>query len=177
MISKLSKLFIVFTLLITSASAAHAAPSVAGASCSKAGATNIYLGKINPALLFIISFIFLIITGTGLLLLPNATTNGISLIDALFTSTSAVCVTGLASVDTQFAFTALGKGVILMLIQLGGLGVMTFTSFFGLFFLKARSFLQHSPPFRWSPFGFPAVFPSIVVQRPDLASTFAMIPT
>ena len=45
MISKLSKLFIVFTLLITSASAAHAAPSVAGASCSKAGATNIYLGK------------------------------------------------------------------------------------------------------------------------------------
>ena len=45
MISKLSKLFIVFTLLITSASAAHAAPPVAGASCSKAGATNIYLGK------------------------------------------------------------------------------------------------------------------------------------
>ncbi len=100
----------------------------------------IYLGKINPALLFIISFIFLIITGTGLLLLPNATTNGISLIDALFTSTSAVCVTGLASVDTQFAFTALGKGVILMLIQLGGLGVMTFTSFFGLFFSGNDSF-------------------------------------
>ena len=100
----------------------------------------IFLGKINPALLFIISFIFLIITGTGLLLLPNATTSGISFIDSLFTCTSAVCVTGLASVDTQFTFTALGKGVILVLIQVGGLGVMTFTSFFGLFFSGNESF-------------------------------------
>jgi potassium uptake TrkH family protein len=100
----------------------------------------IFLSKINPAVLFIISFMFIIITGTGLLLLPNATTNGISFIDSLFTSTSAVCVTGLASVDTQYAFTALGKGIILMLIQLGGLGVMTFTSFFGLFFSGNDSF-------------------------------------
>lgn len=100
----------------------------------------VFLGKFNPALLFIVSFIFIIIIGTGLLLLPNSTNSGISFIDALFTSTSAVCVTGLASVDTQFAFTALGKGIILVLIQLGGLGVMTFTSFFGLFFSGNDSF-------------------------------------
>jgi len=100
----------------------------------------IFLGKFNPALLFIISFLFIITIGTGLLLLPNSTNFGISFIDALFTSTSAVCVTGLVSVDTQFAFTALGKGTILVLIQLGGLGVMTFTSFFGLFFSGNNSF-------------------------------------
>lgn len=100
----------------------------------------VFLGKFNPALLFIFSFLFIITIGTGLLLLPNSTTSGISFIDALFTSTSAVCVTGLTTVDTQFAFTALGKGIILVLIQLGGLGVMTFTSFFGLFFSGNESF-------------------------------------
>ncbi len=100
----------------------------------------IFLGKLNPALLFVISFIFLILMGTGLLLLPRSTVSGISFIDALFTSTSAVCVTGLASVDTQYVFTAMGKGSILLLIQLGGLGVMTFTSFFGLFFSGNNSF-------------------------------------
>jgi len=101
---------------------------------------HIFLGKINPALLFIISFVFLIIVGTGFLLLPNSTTSGIRFIDALFTSTSAVCVTGLTPVDTATTFTTLGRGIILILIQLGGLGVMTFTSFFGLFFSGNTSF-------------------------------------
>lgn len=99
-----------------------------------------FLGKLNPALLFVISFIFLILIGTGLLLLPNSTVNGISFVDAFFTSTSAVCVTGLTTVDTSTSFTFMGKGIILMLIQLGGLGVMTFTSFFGLFFSGNNSF-------------------------------------
>lgn len=99
-----------------------------------------FIGKVNPALLFVGSFAFIIIAGTGLLLLPKATNHGISFIDALFTSTSAVCVTGLVSVDTATTFTGMGKGVILVLIQLGGLGVMTFTSFFGLFFTGSNSF-------------------------------------
>ncbi|PKP36709.1 MAG: ATPase, partial [Bacteroidetes bacterium HGW-Bacteroidetes-15] len=72
--------------------------------------------------------------------MPSATTGGISFIDAIFTSTSAVCVTGLIVVDTSTAFTLFGKSIILGLIQLGGLGVMTFTTFFGMFFRGNTSF-------------------------------------
>ena len=93
---------------------------------------------LNPAQLFMFSFAFLIVTGATLLELPNATTSPISFVDALFTSTSAICVTGLIVVDTATQFTALGKSIILMLIQIGGIGIMTFTSFFG-FFFKAGS--------------------------------------
>ena len=96
---------------------------------------EIHYFRMNPALIFILSFILLILFGTALLLLPNATTiQGISFIDALFTSTSAVCVTGLIVLDTSTDFTWLGQFFILLLIQLGGLGIMTFTSFFGFFF-------------------------------------------
>ncbi len=96
--------------------------------------------KLNPALIFIGSFTFLVVAGAGLLLLPNSTTHGISLIDALFTSTSAVCVTGLLVVDTATAFTPFGQVVIISLIQLGGLGVMTFTTFFGMFYKTESTF-------------------------------------
>ncbi|MBW6497407.1 MAG: hypothetical protein K0B09_03380 [Bacteroidales bacterium] len=96
--------------------------------------------RFNPSLLFLGSFFFLIIFGTGLLLLPRSTHEGISFIDAVFTSASAVCVTGLIVVDTATYFTPLGQGVILFLIQLGGLGVMIFTSFFGFFFQGSHSF-------------------------------------
>lgn len=89
--------------------------------------------QIQPARLFIGSFVFVILTGTFALLLPRATTQGISFVDALFTSASAVCVTGLIVVDTASAFTPLGKFLILLLIQIGGLGLMTFTTFFTLF--------------------------------------------
>ncbi|WP_425342627.1 TrkH family potassium uptake protein [Lunatimonas salinarum] len=95
--------------------------------------------KIHPALVFILSFIVVIIIGTGMLLLPNATTDGISLVDALFTSTSAVCVTGLIVLDTSSDFTFLGQFIILILFQVGGLGMMTFTSFFGFFFKGSYS--------------------------------------
>ncbi|SFQ19570.1 TrkH family potassium uptake protein [Hymenobacter arizonensis] len=101
---------------------------------------DFYRLRYNPALLFIASFILLIVLGTGLLLLPRATTNGISPLDALFTASSAVCVTGLITVDTATAFTTFGKVVILVLIQLGGLGIMTFTSFLALFFQRSSSF-------------------------------------
>ena len=85
--------------------------------------------SLHPAQFFILSFMSIIVFGWILLLLPNATHHGISPIDALFTSTSAVCVTGLIVVDTGFYFTQFGQYVILLLIQLGGLGIMTFTSF------------------------------------------------
>lgn len=90
--------------------------------------------KIHPAVVFILSFLLVIVIGTGMLMLPNATTNGISLVDALFTSTSAVCVTGLIVLDTSKDFTFMGQFIIMILFQVGGLGMMTFTSFFGFFF-------------------------------------------
>lgn len=86
----------------------------------------IYNRAVSPALLFVASFAFIISVGTFLLKLPNATYGGIRFIDALFTATSAVCVTGLAVVDTATHFTTFGHLIIIMLIQIGGLGIMTF---------------------------------------------------
>ena len=82
---------------------------------------------IHPIQKVIISFVLLITFGTLLLLLPAATTKEIGVVDAVFTSTSAVCVTGLVVCDTAVYFTLFGKIVIILLIQLGGLGIMTFS--------------------------------------------------
>ncbi|MDR5590970.1 TrkH family potassium uptake protein [Christiangramia sp. SM2212] len=95
---------------------------------------------LNPAQLFISSFLLIILAGTALLMLPKATYEGISLLDALFTSTSAVCVTGLIVVDTGSYFTLFGQTVILMLMQIGGLGIMTFASYFSYFFRGQTSY-------------------------------------
>lgn len=85
--------------------------------------------KFQPAQFLAISFITVIGLGTVLLFLPVSTESGhISIIDALFTSTSAVCVTGLIVQDTATYFSPFGKGVILALFQLGGLGIMTFST-------------------------------------------------
>ncbi|MCB9291824.1 MAG: ATPase [Lewinellaceae bacterium] len=89
---------------------------------------------LHPALAFVLSFFLLICIGAMLLQLPLATRQGISFIDALFTSTSAVCVTGLVVLDTGQDFTLFGQFILLMLIQLGALGMLTFTNLFGLFF-------------------------------------------
>ena len=91
--------------------------------------------KLHPGAIFGISFAFMIILGTILLLLPNSTTANthLSFIDSLFTSTSAVCVTGLIVADTAKDFTLVGQMVILFLMQIGGLGVMTLTTFFAMF--------------------------------------------
>jgi len=90
--------------------------------------------KIHPARLFVISFMITILLGTLLLMLPASTVNHkISFIDALFTSASAVSVTGLTTVDTATYFTTFGKIVLLGLFQIGGLGLMTLTTFFALF--------------------------------------------
>ncbi len=94
---------------------------------------------IHPAMIFILSFLLVIFIGTLLLMLPNSTVAGISWTDALFTSTSAVCVTGLIVVDTATVFTGMGKTIIMILFQIGGLGMMTFTSFFGFFFKGGQS--------------------------------------
>ncbi len=93
----------------------------------------------NPLKIFVVSFLFLITVGTTLLMFPNSTHNGISFVNALFTSTSAVCVTGLNSVPFTETFTLSGQIIVLLLIQSGGLGVITITSFFTLFFLNGIS--------------------------------------
>lgn len=95
---------------------------------------------LNPAQLFIASFIGIVLFGALLLMLPKATYDGISFLDALFTSTSAVCVTGLIVVDTGSYFTPLGQNIIIFLIQLGGLGILTFASYFSYFFKGVSSF-------------------------------------
>lgn len=97
---------------------------------------------LNPAQLFIVSFGFIITFGALLLFMPQATTSPISVTDAFFSSTSAVCVTGLVVVDTATRFTPLGKLIILGLIQVGGIGVVTITSFFGFFFKETSSFRE-----------------------------------
>ncbi len=96
--------------------------------------------KTNPGFILAISFIIIIFIGGGLLLLPNSTVEGISFIDALFVSTSAVCVTGLSPIDIASTFTTSGLTIIIVLIQIGGLGVMTFTSFFAMFFMGNTSY-------------------------------------
>ena len=96
--------------------------------------------RTNPSLILAGSFFIIIIIGTGLLMLPRCTMNGISWVDSLFISTSAVCVTGLTSVDVASTFTTSGFVVIILLIQIGGLGVMTLTSFFAMFFMGNTSF-------------------------------------
>lgn len=100
--------------------------------------------KISPARLLSLSFLMLIGFGTGLLLLPEMTTQGISFIDSLFTSTSAVCVTGLTVVDTASAFTHKGHWIILMLIQLGGINILAFAAFFTIFYRDSSSIKYQS---------------------------------
>ncbi|BAC13619.1 Na(+)-transporting ATP synthase (divided with OB1663 and OB1664) [Oceanobacillus iheyensis HTE831] len=82
--------------------------------------------SLNPPQILTLGFIAVIIVGTFLLTLPISTSEPISVIDALFTATSATTVTGLVVLDTGTEFTLFGQIVIMILIQLGGLGLMTF---------------------------------------------------
>lgn len=95
--------------------------------------------SVHPNLIFVVSFLSLITIGTTLLMFPNSTYNGISFTDALFTATSATCVTGLVSVPFSETFTLSGQLVVLFLIQAGGLGVITITTFFAVFFTQGFS--------------------------------------
>lgn len=103
---------------------------------------HIYDIYFNPAIVFVGSFLILALAGAFLMMLPSATTNGITFTNALFTATSAVCVTGLVVVDTAKDFTLVGQSIILVLIQLGGIGILTFTSFFAFFFRGSSSFRE-----------------------------------
>jgi len=89
--------------------------------------------NIGPAKLLVLSFVILILGGTGLLMLPEMTVHHhLSFLDALFTATSASCVTGLTVVDTAQFFTFKGQIIILILIQLGGINIISFAAFFAI---------------------------------------------
>ena len=90
--------------------------------------------RTNPSLILSVSFLIFIFIGSFLLMMPKCTLHPISYADSLFVSTSAVCITGLTPIDIASTFTPLGILILALLIQIGGLGVMTFTSFFALFF-------------------------------------------
>ena len=83
--------------------------------------------RITPAQVVILGFLFQILIGACLLSLPVATQSGerVPFLDALFTATSATCVTGLVIHDTALFWSPFGQGVILLLIQVGGMGVVT----------------------------------------------------
>nr|WP_309100626.1 TrkH family potassium uptake protein [Fredinandcohnia onubensis] len=89
------------------------------------------LGHLDPPRVLVLGFAIIILLGTILLTLPLATEDGkgLSFLDALFTATSATCVTGLVVVDTGDTFSMFGELVILSLIQVGGLGFMSFGTF------------------------------------------------
>jgi len=91
--------------------------------------------KLHPSFIFITIFILLISLGAGLLMLPEMTSDGkgMPFLNALFTSTSATCVTGLIVEDTATFFTFKGQFIIMMLIKLGGLNIIAFASFMSLF--------------------------------------------
>lgn len=88
------------------------------------------LRQSKPGQIIVLSFLALIVVGTILLSMPFATASGksIGVLDALFTATSAVCVTGLVVVDTGTTFNFFGTTVVICLIQAGGLGLMTLAS-------------------------------------------------
>jgi trk system potassium uptake protein TrkH len=96
----------------------------------------------SPTQTLIASFLVLIISGAALLMLPAASAPGkesLSFVDALFTATSATCVTGLIVKDTGRDFSLMGQVVILTLIQLGGLGIVIFGAVFALLLGQALS--------------------------------------
>ena len=152
-----TKVFAIFLLVTIAILAVHSAAGLMGYVLLPPGAFHIiaiftllvdiseytflqFYQNLHPALAFVSTFIGIILVGTALLMLPNSTVHGISLIDALLTSTSAVCVTGLSVLDTGKDFSFLGQVIILFLIQSGGIGILTFTNLFGLLFRGQKSF-------------------------------------
>ncbi|MDE6397396.1 MAG: potassium transporter, partial [Muribaculaceae bacterium] len=103
------------------------------------GLTRLFGKRLNPSLLLGISFMAFTIIGSFVLMMPKCTYHGISYIDSLFVSGSAVCITGLTPVDVATTFTPLGNLVLAILFEVGGLGILTFTCFFALFFSGNQS--------------------------------------
>ncbi|MGL5312773.1 MAG: TrkH family potassium uptake protein [Peptostreptococcaceae bacterium] len=112
---------------------------------------HLFINKMQPTQIMVIGFALVIFIGGILLNLPIATQSGeqIGLFDALFTATSAVCVTGLVVVDTATYWSGFGQLIIILLIQIGGLGFMTVTTMFALIAkkkirLRERLLIQES---------------------------------
>ena len=108
-------------------------------------------GRVSPARIIIFGFLLFILVGTALLMLPFSTRElgGASFFDALFTATSATCVTGLVVHDTATYWSAFGQLVVLLLIQVGGMGVVTMAVAISIFSgkrigLKQRWVMQES---------------------------------
>jgi trk system potassium uptake protein len=101
--------------------------------------------QVKPAITFLMSFITLIALGTAMFMLPKMTNDpdGMRFVDALFMATSASCITGLTVVDPGTYFTLSGQVVLLILVQLGGLGVMTFATFFAMLMRQGLGIRQH----------------------------------
>ncbi|WP_330616132.1 TrkH family potassium uptake protein [Romboutsia sp. 13368] len=109
------------------------------------------INKMKPTQIMVIGYAIIILVGAILLSMPISTQNGesIGFLDSLFTSTSAVCVTGLVAVDTATYWSFFGQLIIITLIQIGGLGFMTVTTLFALIIkkrinLRERLLIQES---------------------------------
>lgn len=114
----------------------------------------------QPARTIVLSFLGVILIGTILLMMPFSSQKFrfTPLIDCLFTATSATCVTGLVVYDTYTHWSPLGQGIILAMIQIGGLGLVTFTSFFNFAIgrklgLRSMQLASESVNSTWSGFG------------------------
>ena len=110
---------------------------------------NISKKNLTPAQYLVSGYFVVIMLGSMLLMLPIATKDGLGLgiIDAIFTATSATCVTGLIVVNTKEAFTIFGSTVIMLMIQIGGLGIMSMSTLFAFIIgkkisLKERLIIQ-----------------------------------
>ena len=85
--------------------------------------------KLHPAFIFVLSFGLIILLGSLLLMMPEMSTGDVSFIDALFTSTSATCVTGLITLDTATMWTVKGHTILLILMKVGGINIILFGAF------------------------------------------------
>ena len=110
---------------------------------------NLSKKNLTPAQYLVSGYFIIIMLGALLLMLPLATTDGqgLNAVDAVFTATSATCVTGLIVVNTKEAFTTFGSTVIMFLIQIGGLGIMSMSTLFAIIIgkkisLKERLIIQ-----------------------------------
>ena len=92
--------------------------------------------KLSPTQLIALGFLITIVVGSVLLMLPIARTRSYRYVDSLFTATSATCVTGHSTIDVATDLTLFGQIVLLIMIQIGGLGFILVFAFFLLFFGK-----------------------------------------
>lgn len=103
-------------------------------------ATMLLMGRrTNPTLLLAGAFLFFILAGSLILMMPRCHCVPLNFTDSFFVATSAVSITGLTTVDVAQVFTPLGQGVICLLLQIGGIGIITFTSFFAIFYSGRQS--------------------------------------